>query len=237
MILLFFLLKLCIAIPYNDYKLNNKDFNVIMSNNGFTLNNKFNIKYENFIIDNKYKKINFNDFNFNKEYSFSTVSTKMDNINFVYEMSSNNTILLNRLKKVTKYEDNKLYVSIYLNDFIIKDNEFDFKFSIDNSFLINNQSIGINDEFIIDFPEDCIIDGYDERIYLTKYSQKYTISFPSFKHNLYYQFVISYKNKTNNFKLFIFAIFILIGLLFVLHYGMICKNKYNERVRRNNWRY
>ncbi len=237
MILLFFLFNLCLAIPFNDYKLSNNNFDVIMNNNGFQLNNKYNIKYDSIISDNKHKKINFDEFTFNKDYSISTVSTKMDNINFVYEMTSNKTVFLNHIKRVSKYEDDKLYISINLNDWNIKnpDSDLDFKFSIDNSifttFDFNNQSISINDEFTIDFDENCIIDGYDERIYLTKSSNKYIIHFPSFQHNLYYQFVISYKNKPNNFNLFIMAILITMGLMYVL----LKLNKYYNR--RNDWRY
>jgi hypothetical protein len=211
---IFLLFYSCNGLPYN-YKLKNKDFSVNINNNGIILDNKYNIFYETFTEANKYKKINFNEFEYNKEYSLSSVSTKMNNINFVYEITENNTHFINTMKRITKYEDNKLYVSIYIEDwnFNNKNNDLDFVFLIDKLNSLYN-------EFNIDFDKTCIIDGYDERIHLTKSTNKFKIHFPSFEHHLYYQFIISKieSNNHNNFSLFIISV-LFIGAIFGYKYN------------------
>jgi hypothetical protein len=210
----------CNGLPF-DYKLKNKDFSVNINSNGIKLDNNYNIYYEKFTQANKIKKINFNDFEYNKEYSFTSVSSKMDNINFLYEMTENNTKFINSMKRVSKYEDDKLYVSIYIDNWTFnnKNNELDFVLSIDsNNNILNNNSIYINNEFNIEFDENCIVDGYDETIYLTKINNKFKIHFPSFQHHLYYQFIISKTNSNHNhFNLFIISI-LCIGLIFGYKY-------------------
>ncbi len=211
----------CNGLPYNDYKLKNKDFTTIINSKGISLSNKYNIYYESFAEANKYKKINFNDFEYNKEFSFESVSTKMDNINFIHEMTQNNTKFINNMKRITKYEDNKLYVSIYIDNwkFNNKNNDLVFVFSIDANNMFYNDSIIINNEFNIEFDEYCITDGYDERIYLTKSNNNFKIHFPFFQHHLYYQFIISKtdSNKNNNFSLFIISV-LFIGAFFGYKY-------------------
>ena len=216
--MLFFLfITSCYAIPYNhnyDYKLTNNKFNAEIYNNGLILNDKYYIKYYSFSEDNKYKDIHFNDFLYYKEFSISTVSAKMNNIKFIHEITDNTTTFVNNIRKITKYENNKLYVSIYINNWKFDDkyNNLDFEFSIDKSYFINNISVGINNEFIIDFDENCIIDGNDERIYLTKSNNKYKLNFPSFDNNLYYQFVISHNTYNKNyFNTFIMSVIVIFG--------------------------
>ncbi len=212
----------CNGLPYNDYKLKNKDFTTIINSKGISLSNKYNINYESFTEAKKYKKINFNEFEYNKEYSFSSVSCyqhdiNTDNIKFIHEMTENNTKFINNMKRITKYEDNKLYVSIYIDNwkFNNKNNDLDFVFSIDTNYNFNNNSIIINNEFNIDFNENCIVDGYDERIYITKSNNKFKIHFPSFENRLYYQFIISKNNNNNNnFNLFIISVLCIATFLY-----------------------
>ena len=223
--MLFFLfITGCYAIPYNhnyDYKLTNKEFNAEIYNNGLILNDKYYIKYNSFSEDNKYKNIHFNDFSYYKEYSISTVSAKMNNIKFIHEITENTTKFVNNIRKITKYENNKLYVSIYINNWKFDDsyNHLDFEFSIDNSYFIDNISIGIN-KFIIEFDENCIIDGYNERIYLSKSNNKYKLHFPSFENNLYYQFVISYDSENQKyFNTFIISLICSFGFIMFKFYN------------------
>jgi hypothetical protein len=212
MILFCLLLLICNSIgkPYNEHKLINKDFYANIHTDGILLNDKYNIKYEKMSENNKYKPIYFDKFNTYRDYSILTVSSEMDSINFVYEISDNKTNFMNDFKKIVKYEDNKLYVSIYVND---NYKDLNFQFSIDDNNIINNNSIEINNEFKIDIDEECLVDGEYNRIYLTKLNNKYRIHFPSFNHNLYYQFIISsIKEPTNNnFNRFIISILVVFG--------------------------
>ncbi len=186
----------CFGKPYNEHILTNNDFDAVIYNNGILLNNKHNIKYERFSENNKHVNIYFNNFYTHKDYSISTISAKMNYINIVHESTENTTQFLNNMKRYVNYENDKLYVSINIEhwDFSNKYNDLDFEFSIDKSKMIDNNSIYINNEFIIVFNEKCIVDGYDERIYLSESHNKYKIHFPSFNHHLYYQFIISYND-------------------------------------------
>ena len=94
---------------------------------------------------------------------------------------------------VIKYEDNKLYVSMYIDNWNFKkyNNNLTFDFSINTDSFYNNNTITFND-FKIDFNEHSIIDGEYAEISLFKVSNKYRITFPYFENHLYYDFIISY---------------------------------------------
>ncbi len=212
-----------IGKPYYEHTLTNKYFDADINNNGILLNNKYNIKYERFSENNKHVNINFNNFYTHKDYSISTISAKMKYISIVHESTENTTRFLNNMKKYVKYENDKLYVSINIEhwNFSNKYNDLDFEFSIDKSKMIDNNSIYINNEFIITFNEKCIVDGYDETIHLSESHNKYKIHFPSFEHYLYYQFIITYNNniqhnkKSNyNINTWIICILIICGFIY-----------------------
>ena len=204
---LFLMIYSTFGKPYNEYTLTNKDFSAEFNKNGILLDDKYNIKYNNIKLDK------FNSF---KDYSISTITANNNNnnninINIVYEMSDNTTYLMNEIKKIVKYEDDKLYVSIYIDD---KYKDFDLEFSIDNYNTKNNYSIDINNEFIIKFNELCLVDGESDTIYLSKLNNKYRIHFPSFNYNLHYQFIISSnKPNKNHFNMFILAILIVFSFI------------------------
>ncbi len=212
----------CFGKPYYEHTLTNKYFDIDINNNGILLNNKYNIKYERFSENNKHVNINFNNFYTHKDYSISTISAKMKYINIVHESTENTTLFLNNMKRYVEYENNKLYVSINIEhwNFSNKYNDLDFEFSIDQSKMLDNNSIYIDNKFIIDFNEKCIVDGYDERIYLSESHNKYKIHFPSFEHHLYYQFIISYNtninynNYNNNNNTWIISILIILAVLY-----------------------
>ncbi len=184
----------------NDYLLTNNDFSAEITNTGIKLND-YNIKYEALreTRDN-YRKLYFDNLVKGSEYSISYVKSNIKqnyfNLNIMHEMTSNYTVFLNCMKKVTKYEDNKLYVSMNIEnwEFENKDNELVFEFSIDTlSNIIHNNTV-IFSNYQINFNEFSVADGYDRQIYLSKLNNKFKLYLPYFEHNLYYDFVISYKN-------------------------------------------
>jgi hypothetical protein len=187
------------SVYKNDNLLKNEDFSSEITNNGIIINN-INIKYE--VLretSDNYRKLYFDNIK-GSEYSISYVKSSIKqnyfNFNIMHEMTSNYTVFLNCMKKVTKYEDNKLYVSMNLEgwEFDKKDNELIFEFSIDTlSNIIHNNTVIFSD-YQINFNEFSIADGYDRQIYLSKLNNKFKLYLPYFEHNLYYDFVISYKN-------------------------------------------
>jgi hypothetical protein len=183
----------------NEYLLTNNDFSAEITNTGIKLND-YNIKYEALSeTRNNYRKLYFDNIK-GSEYSISYVKSNIKQNYFkfdiMHEMTSNYTVFLNCMKKVTKYEDNKLYVSMNLEgwEFNKKDNELVFEFSIDTlSNIIGNNTVIFSD-YQINFNEFSIADGYDRPIYLSKLNNKFKLYLPYFEHNLYYDFIISYKN-------------------------------------------
>jgi hypothetical protein len=176
----------------------NNDFTAEIISNGLILNNKYELKYETLKeTNNNLKNLYFDNINYGKDYSINSVSSnfKEDNltVNFIYEISNNYTVFVNDMKKLVKYEDDKLYVSIYINEWNFKkyNNNLTFDFSINTQTTINNNTITFND-FKIDFSENSIIDGVDEKISIFQVSNKYRIIFPYFEDHLYYDFVISH---------------------------------------------
>ena len=179
-------------------KLINDDFTAQFKNNGLQINN-INIKYSYLkYIDNINKLYN-NNITFGKDYSISymTSNIKTDNfnVNLLCEMTSNNTAFVNDMKKVVKYEENKLYVSMFIYnknlDYDNLNNDIEFSFNIDTITEFYNSSI-LFDNFIINFNEYCINDGYDSQVIISKSHNNYKIYFPFFYKNLYYDFIISH---------------------------------------------
>lgn len=206
MIILFSLLSIInivISCPINLFnqnnnKLINNDIIAQIKNNELQINNN-NIKYSYFKYGNIYNKINSNDnITFGKDYSISYIRSdiKTDNlnINFLYEITSNNTAFVNDMKKVVKYEENKLYVSMFIHnknlDYKYLHDDLEFSFNIDTMTDFYNSSI-VFDNLIIKFNEYCINDGYDSQVIISKSVNNYKIYFPSFYKNLYYDFIIS----------------------------------------------
>lgn len=200
-IILFSLFAIGYSFPSFNYinKLENADFTAEITNTGIKLND-YNIKYETLKETNdNYKKLQFDNIIKGSEYSISyvksTISQKYFKFDMVHEIASNYTIFLNCVKKFAKYEDNKLYVSMNIQnwEFENKDNELVFEFSIDTlSNLIGNNTVIFSD-YQINFNKYSNADGNDKQIYLYKVNQKYKLYLPYFEHNLYYDFVISYK--------------------------------------------
>ncbi len=185
---------------YNNYNLINNDFSAEITNNGLIINN-INIKYEALKeTNNNYRKLYFDNLEKGSEYSITYVKSNIKqnyfNLNINHEMTSNYTVFLNCMKKVSKYEDNKLYVSMMLEgwEFEKKDNDLIFEFSIDSLSKIKGNTTVIFSDYQINFNEYSITDGYDRQIYLSKSNNKFKLYLPYFEHNLYYDFVISYKN-------------------------------------------
>jgi hypothetical protein len=112
----------------------------------------------------------------------------------MHEMTSNYTVFLNCMKKVTRYEDNKLYVSMNIEgwEFENKNNDLVFEFSIDTISNIKGNTTVVFSDYQINFNEFSIADGQDHQIYLSKSKQKYKLYLPYFEHHLYYDFIISY---------------------------------------------
>ena len=202
MIIFFVLTLIMIASASSSTaKLMNNDFTSEITNNGITLNGKYKITYnvleENGKVINNRKKLYFDNINYGKDYSINSISSnfKENNltVNFIYETANNYTVFINDMKNLVKYEDNKLYVSIYINDWNFKkyNNNLTFDFSINTDSFYNNNTITFND-FKIDFNEHSIIDGEYAEITLFKVSNKYKIIFPYFENHLYYDFIISY---------------------------------------------
>lgn len=200
--IIFFVLTLMImnvsaaSTTYN--KLINNDFTAEITNNGVILNNNYELKYG--ILketNNNYKKMYFDNIDHGQDYSITSISSllKDDNltINFIYETANNYTVFVNNVKKLVKYEDDKLYVSMYVDNWYFKkyNNNLTFDFSINTNSIFNNNTISFND-FKIDFNDYGIFDGEYENISILKESNKYKIIFPYFEDHLYYDFIISY---------------------------------------------
>jgi hypothetical protein len=193
---------------YNNNILRNEDFSAEITNTGISLNN-INIKYEALRESrNNFRKIYFENLIKGSEYSINYIKSNIreDYFNFDinYEITTNYTVFLNCMKKVTRYEDNKLYVSMNINnwEFENKDNDLVFEFSIDTPIntpvtIIGNTTVLIRNgmlDYEINFNEFSIVDGLDHPIYLSKSKDKYKLYLPNFENHLYYDFVISYKN-------------------------------------------
>ena len=204
MIIFFFFILLIMTAAtsaVSDTKLINNDFTSEITNNGITLNGKYKIKYETlketgkFI--NNYQNLYFDNINYGKDYSINSISSnlKEDNlsVNFIYETANNYTVFVNDMKNLVKYEEDKLYVSMYIDNWNFKkyNNNLTFDFYINTDSFYNNNTITFSD-FKIDFNEHSIIDGEYAEIYLLKVSNKYRITLPYFENHLYYDFVISY---------------------------------------------
>jgi hypothetical protein len=202
MIIFFVLMLISIASGASANKLMNNDFTTEIINNGVILNNKYKLKYdllkENDKVNNNYKKLYFDNINYGQDYSINSISSllKDDNltVNFIYETVTNYTVFVNDMKKLVKYEDNKLYVSMYINEWNFKkyNNNLTLDFSINTNTILNNNTISFNN-FKIDFNDYGIVDGHHEDISILKESNKYKIIFPYFEDHLYYNFIISYE--------------------------------------------
>ena len=180
--------------------LTNDDFSAEITNTGININN-INIKYEALRESrNNFRKIYFENLIMDSDYSISYVKSNIKqnyfNFDIMYEITTNYTVFLNCMKKVTRYEDNKLYVSINMEgwEFEDKNNDLVFEFSIDTISEIKGNTTVIFSDYNINFNEFSIVDGEDRQIYLSKSKQKYKLYLPYFKHHLYYDFVIQYKN-------------------------------------------
>jgi hypothetical protein len=178
------------------YKLINDNFIVDITNTGIILDNKYNINYE-LLKETKtnYNKLYFNKFNTGMDCSINYISSKIKkdklNINFLHEISSNNTVFMNDIKRVVKYDNNKLYVSMFIDNWEFEsfNNDLFFEFSINAKSKLSNSSITFND-FTIDLNKECIVDGHDVNINISNSLNKYKIKFPFFENHLYYDFVI-----------------------------------------------
>ena len=183
---------------YNNNILTNDDFSAEITNTGLTINN-INIKYEALReTRNNFRKIYFENLIMDSDYSISYVKSNIKqnyfNFDILYEMTSNYTVFLNCMKKVTKYENNKLYISMNIKnwEFENRNNDLVFEFSIDKpSNIIGNTTVLISD-YKINFNKFSIADGEDHPIYLSKSKNKYKLYLPYFEHHLYYDFIISY---------------------------------------------
>jgi hypothetical protein len=180
--------------------LENTDFSAEITNTGIIIDN-INIKYEALreTRDN-YRKLYFDNLIKGSEYSISYIKSNIKQnyfkLDILHEMTSNYTVFLNCMKKVSKYEDNKLYVSINIEnwEFDNRDNELVFEFSIDTlSNIIGNNTVVFSDYQII-FNEFSVADSEDKQIYLYKSNNKFKLYLPYFERYLYYDFVISYNN-------------------------------------------
>jgi hypothetical protein len=186
------------ATRFNNNKLTNDDFSAEITNNGIKLND-INIKYEALReTTNNFRKIYFENLIKGSDYSISYVKSNIKqnyfNLNIMHEMTSNYTVFLNCMKKVTRYEDNKLYVSMNIEgwEFENKNNDLVFEFSIDTISNIKGNTTVVFSDYQINFNEFSIADGQDHQIYLSKSKQKYKLYLPYFEHHLYYDFIISY---------------------------------------------
>jgi hypothetical protein len=188
---------------YNENNiLRNDDFTAEITNTGIKLDN-INIKYEALRESRNVRELYFDNIIRGSDYSINYIKSniKDNNFNFDinYEITTNYTVFLNCMKKVSKYEDNKLYVSMNINNwnFKNKNNDLVFEFSIDKqSEIINNTTILITGmyDYKIDFNKFSINDGLEYSIYLSKSNNKYKLYFPYFENHLYYDFVIQYDN-------------------------------------------
>jgi hypothetical protein len=170
--IIFFVLTLIIinasAASTSSTTLMNNDFTSEITNNGVILNNKYELKYG--ILKETYKSINnfkylyFDNINYGKDYSINYISSKFkeDNltVNFIYETANNYTVFVNDMKKLVKYEEDELYVSMYIDNWKFKkyNNNLTFDFSINTDSFFYNNNITFND-FKIEFNEYSIIDG------------------------------------------------------------------------------
>ena len=196
--ILFLFALITLASAGSDYKLINDNFIVDITNTGIILDNKYNINYELLKeTPTNYNKLYFNKFNTGLDYSINYISSKIKkdklNINFLHEISSKNTICMNDIKRVVKYDNNKLYVSMFINNWEFEsfNNDLFFEFSINAKSKLSNSSITFND-FTIDLNNYCVVDGEDVNINISNSLNKYKIKFPFFENHLYYDFVISY---------------------------------------------
>lgn len=200
MIIIFLtLIMIASANAVSDTKLINNDFTSEITNNGIILNNKYELNYGTLKETNyNYKKMYFDDINYGKDYSINSISSilKDDNltINFIYETANNYTVFINDMKNLVKYEEDKLYVSMYVDNWYFKKykNNLTFDFSFNTNTILNNNTISFSD-FKIDFNDYGIFDGEYEDISILKESNKYKIIFPYFEDHLYYDFVIMRK--------------------------------------------
>ena len=181
--------------------LTNEDFSADITNTGIIINNNINIKYEALRESrSNFRKIYFENLIKGSDYSINYIKSNIKqnyfNFDINYEVTTNYTVFLNCMKKVTRYEDNKLYVSMNIEgwEFENRNNDLVFEFSIDKpSNIIGNTTILIAD-YKINFNKFSIADGQDHQIYLSKSNNKFKLYLPNFENHLYYDFVISYKN-------------------------------------------
>ncbi len=159
-------------------------------------NNKKQIEFEYIIKDNEYSM----------DYVKTTLSSSIVNIDIINKMFVNTTYDKNDYNKITKFTNDKLYITIVINNWKnqSKNNDLILDLDFDNN-IYDIQSENNNyfefsyANYIIHFTKTCNADSYKKNVFITKFkkSNKLLIHFPHHQNHIIYTYSISLKKKSN----------------------------------------
>lgn len=223
------IILLLFFISVNANSINNDFFSAQFDNNKILLTNnynKFKISYGYLAEDNTNKetKIDFNNIYQDNDYSINYVKTSCSsslvNIHIINKMFTNVTYQKNEYNKITKYTNDKLYITMNINTWKnrSKDNDLILDLNFDNNILLINDYQYSFGNYIITFPNTCNVDSHRDKIFIDKkYSNKLLIHFPYHENQIMYTYTIT-KNVSNNIVSLYWIIVIFIMCLSYVYY-------------------
>jgi hypothetical protein len=220
MIIYLILCSILLTFGVNANIINNDLFSAKFNNNKILLTdnyNKLKISYGYLVEDNTNKEtqIDFNHINKDNEYSINYVKTSymsnLVNIDVINKMFSNDTYDKNDYDKLTKFTNDKLYITININTWKnrSKNNDLILDLDFDNDIIKTDVEYQyISGNYIINFPRMCNSDSYKEEVFIDKIkgSNRLLIHFPYHQHHIIYTYSINLNSHSNLISLFWFII-------------------------------